>query len=72
MLNEMIGANCYCEDTWPCPVCGRYIRGYWDEYWCPYCGPNLSSLNYKQLIEITNRVDIIEKLLEEKTQLDEE
>ena len=37
MLNEIIAI------IGRCPVCGRYFHGPMDYWWCPYCGPSISS-----------------------------
>lgn len=58
MLNEMIGD--YCGQ---CPVCGRYHHGPLNYWWCPYCGPSLSTTTLKKIEILSNKVDLIEAFI---------
>ncbi len=51
MLNEMLGAACCCGME--CPVCGRYYHGPMNGWWCPYCGPSLSTITLKKIEKIS-------------------
>lgn len=58
MLNEMISHSC------ECPVYGRhhyYIP--LDGWWCPYCGPSLSTITLRKVDDILERLAVIEESL---------
>ena len=59
MLNEIIAI------IGRCPVCGRYFHGPMDYWWCPYCGPSISSKAMEQIEQLNNRVEILERTVEE-------
>ena len=66
MLNEMInpyGLNCV-KGPKPCPVCGRYHYRPLEGYWCPYCGTGLTKEMREQLRSLSDRIAILEQLLE--------
>lgn len=61
MLNELIEYS----RAGNCPVCGRYGSSEpWEEYWCPYCGPDNGTLALRQINKITNRLDLIERFIQ--------
>lgn len=67
--------DCCCREKEPiaCPICGRFHNfNYLEGYWCPYCGVDRSGQMLTKIYKLTGRVDIIEKLLQWGTQLQEE
>lgn len=62
MLNDMIGIH---GIGFECPVCGRFHSGPLELWWCPYCGQTFSQKAVQDLNKLTNRVDIIEQILQQ-------
>lgn len=50
MLNELL------RRCWTCPVCGRILYRPLKDYWCPFCGHNLSADEQEDNLDLSVRI----------------
>ena len=50
MLNELL------RRCWSCPVCGRILYRPLKDYWCPFCGYDLSTDEQEDNLDLSTRI----------------